>query len=68
MAEALPSSQIYQGPHELEKAWVSFQGDGKKMLILENGDKFMKDGLETKGPSLLVYWVYIIHKKTRKAE
>ena len=31
--------QIYQGPHKLEKAWVSFQGDAKNMLILENGEK-----------------------------
>ena len=45
---------MYQGPHELEKAWVSCQGYGKNMLILENGGKFMKDGLSTKAPSFLV--------------
>ena len=31
------------------------QGDGKNILILENGGKFMKDGLETKAPSFLVW-------------
>ena len=44
----------YQGPHELEKELVSCQGDGKNMLILENGEKVMKYGLETKGPSFLI--------------
>ena len=29
---------------------MSFQADGKNMLILENGGKVMKDGLATKGP------------------
>ena len=52
---AKSTSQIYQGPHKLEKAWVIFQGDGKIILILENGGKFMKDGLATKGPSFLVW-------------
>ena len=47
--------QIYQGPHELEKAWVSCQGDGNKIIILENGEKLMEDGLEIKDPSFLVY-------------
>ena len=49
MAKALP--KIYQGPHELEKSWVNCQGDGKNMLILENGGKVMKDGLATKALS-----------------
>ena len=46
--------QIYQGPHELEKAWVSCQGYGNKILILENGEKLMEYGLETKAPIFLV--------------
>ena len=33
--------QIYEGPHELEKAWVSFQGRCKTMLFLENRKKLM---------------------------
>ena len=50
----LSTYQIYQGPHELEKASVSCQGDGNNMLILENGEKLMEDGLETKAPGFLV--------------
>ena len=52
MAKALP--KIYQGPHKLEKKWMSCQGDGKNMLILENGEKLMEDGLETKATNFLV--------------
>ena len=38
------------------------------MLILENGEKIMEDGLETKEPGFLVNQVYVIHKKQDKAE
>ena len=55
MAKALPKS--IKGPHELEKAWVSCKGDGKNMIILENGEKIMEDGLETKAASFLVDWL-----------
>ena len=41
---------------------MSCQGDGNKMLILENGEKLMEDGLETKAPSFLV------HRKAGKSE
>ena len=47
MAKALPKSIK---DHELEKEWVSYQEYGKKILILENGEKLMEDGLETKAP------------------
>ena len=33
------------------KSMSEFQGDGKNMLILENGEKLMEDGLETKAAS-----------------
>ena len=33
------------------------------MLILENGDKIMEDGLETKDNSFLVDQLYLIHRK-----
>ena len=62
----LTHSQIYQGPHELEKEWVSFQGDGKNMIILENGGKVIKDGLETKTPSFLVRLALPYPYKNRK--
>ena len=52
MAKALPKS--IKDLMNYKKEWVSCQGDGKNMLILENGGKFIKDGLITKEPSFLV--------------
>ena len=51
------TSQIYQGPKKLTKSWVSCQGDGKNMIILENGGNFMKDELETKPPPSFLVWL-----------
>ena len=44
------------------------QGDGNNMLILENGEKLMEDGLETKAqfPSWLAFILSI--EKQEKAE
>ena len=36
------------------KSMSELSGDGNNMLILENGEKLMEDGLETKAPSFLV--------------
>ena len=47
---------------------MSCQGDGKKMLILENGVKVMKYGLATKGSSFLVWLALPIHRKAGKQE
>ena len=41
------TSQIGKGTSEFSRRW-------KKMLILENGEKLMEDGLETKAVSFLV--------------
>ena len=41
------TSQVGKIMSELSRRW-------KKMVILENGGKVMKDGLATKGPSFLV--------------
>ena len=38
------------------------------MLILENGGKSMKDGLETKAPSSQFDQLYLIHRKVKKEE
>ena len=45
-----------------------FSREMENMLILENGEKVMKDGLATKGPSFLVDQLYLIHRKSRKDE
>ena len=37
------------------------------MLILENGEKIMEDGLATKDTSFLVNQLYLIHKKLDKS-
>ena len=62
----LKTSQIYRRPHELEKSWVSRQGYGKNMLILENGEKLMENGLETKAPDFLVWLALPYPQKSKK--
>ena len=52
MAKALPKS-ITDLTSWKKHEWVVKEME-KNMLILENGEKLMEDGLETKAPSFLV--------------
>ena len=69
MINPLKHFPIYKAPHELEKAWVSSQGDGNNMLILENGEKTNGGWVGNKSSQFPSWLAFILSiEKQEKAE